>query len=143
MGFGISERFNYQINTGFFLNNKKVFFESYRHFDTYRTTLGLGNLANTFRLLPFYQFSSSKRFLEGHASWDSRKLLIKQLPLIGNTSIVENVYFNYLSTDRLQNYCEIGYGLKNIFMFGNIEAVAGFKNGKYDSVGIKLYLNMP
>lgn len=139
---GVNGRIDYRINTGLFLNHKKVFFENYRHFDTHSPILAMSNIVNTFRLLPFYQFSSSTRFLEAHANWDSQKMILKQIPFMGRTSIVECLYFNYLSTDRLSNYVELGYGIRNIFAVLGLEAVTGFRNGKYDSAGIKIVLNI-
>jgi hypothetical protein len=42
----------------------------------------------------------------------------------------------------LTNYTEIGYGLKGIFLLLNVEAVAGFENGRYQSSGIRVSLNL-
>jgi hypothetical protein len=97
---------------------------------------------NSFRLLPFYKYSTSKQFLESHANWQTRRFILKQLPIVKNTSISENLFVNFLTTPDLKNYVETGYGISNIFLLLNVEAVAGFENGKFRSAGIKVSMNL-
>lgn len=139
--FAINDRFSYQILGGGFLNRKKVFFENFRHFNTHLPVFMAGNSANTFRLLPFYNYSTSKRFIEAHANLNSRKLVLKQLPLLENTGLEESLFVNYLSTPGLLNYTELGYGINRIFALLNVEFVSSFSGTKYRSSGIKLVLN--
>jgi hypothetical protein len=70
-------------------------------------------------------------------------LIVKQLPLIRNASISEKLFVNYLATPGIKNYVEVGYGISNIFLLLNVEAVASFENGKFRSSGIRVSLNMP
>jgi len=102
----------------------------------------LSTYDNSFRLLPFYQYSTSRQFFETHANWQTRRLILKQLPIIRNSSISENLFVNFLSTPEINNYIETGYGIKNLLLILNVEAVAGFENGKYRSAGIKVSLNI-
>jgi hypothetical protein len=37
---------------------------------------------------------------------------------------------------------ETGYGLSNLFLAFNLEVVAGFENGNYQSVGFKVSMNL-
>ena len=141
--FGISDQFSYQVNAGKFLNTKHLYFEDFQHFNTQSTGFMFSPYAKSFRLLPFYQYSTGKQFVEFHAEWQSRQLILKQLPLIKNSSVSEILFVNYLSTPEMKNYVETGYGIKNLFLLLNIEAVAGFENGKLRSTGIKVSLNMP
>ncbi len=143
INFGISDQFSYQVNIGKFLNTNRLYFEDFQHFNTQSTGFLFSPYNNSFRLLPFYQYSTGKQFAEGHAEWQSRRLIMKQLPLIKNSSISEKLFVNYLATPEIKNYVEAGYGISNLFLLLNVEAVAGFENGKFRSAGIKVSLNMP
>ena len=143
MNFGIDDHFSYHVSAGTFLNSSKVYFEEYQHFNTQPTGFLFNSSENSFRLLPFYEYSTRQSFLEGHAGWESRRLILKQLPIIKNSSISENVFVNFLSTPEIKNYTEVGYGLKHIFFFLNVDVVAGFENGKYRSSGFRVSLDMP
>ncbi|MBV5315825.1 MAG: carboxypeptidase-like regulatory domain-containing protein [Prolixibacteraceae bacterium] len=140
--FGIDDHFSYNLSAGAFLNSSRVYFEEYQHFNSQSTGFMFNNAENSFRLLPFYEYSTRKSFFEAHANWESRRFLLKQLPLIKNASFSENLFVNFLSTPELNNYAEIGYGLKRVFLLLNVEAIAGFENGKYQSAGIRVSVNL-
>ncbi|MDP2336683.1 MAG: DUF5686 and carboxypeptidase regulatory-like domain-containing protein [Bacteroidota bacterium] len=142
INFGIDDHFSYRANAGIFLNKKQVYFEDFHHFNTQPTGFMFSSYENSFRLLPFYQYSTSSKFLDAHANWQSRRLIIKQLPIIKNFSFSENIFVNFFSTPEMGNYAETGYGLGNLFLLLNVEAVAGFENGKFRSAGIKVSLNL-
>ncbi|MFY9153067.1 MAG: DUF5686 and carboxypeptidase regulatory-like domain-containing protein [Prolixibacteraceae bacterium] len=141
--FGIEDHFSYKITAGSFLNSSKIYFEDFQHFNNQSTGFLFSSYENSFRLLPFYGNSTSKRFLEVHTNWETRRLILKQLPVFRNSSISENLFVNYLTTPATINYVETGYGIKNLFLLLNIEAVAGFENGKFSSAGFRFSLNMP
>lgn len=140
--FGIDDHFWYSANGGKFLNRNRVYFDDFQHFNTQSTGFMFSSYENSFRLLPFYQFSTSDRFLEAHANWQTRRLILKQLPIIKNSSISEKLFVNYLNTPELKSYVETGYGISNLFLLLNVEAVAGFENGKFRSAGVKVSLNL-
>ena len=140
--FGIDDHFSYSILAGKYLNNNRMYFEDFQHFNAQSTTFLFSSYDNSFRLLPFYQYSTGKQFVESHLDWQTKRLIIKQLPFIKNTTITEKLYVNFLSTPEIKNYLETGYGLSNIFLLMNLEAVAGFENGKFRSAGIRVSLNL-
>ena len=140
--FGIDDHFSYSVNGGKFLNRNRVYFEDFQHFNTQSTGFMFSSYENSFRLLPFYQFSTNDQFLEAHANWQTRRLILKQLPIIKNSSISEHLFVNYLNTPELKSYVETGYGISNLFLLLNVEAVAGFENGKFRSAGVKVSLNL-
>ena len=142
INFGIDDHFSYLVNAGKFMNSNKVYFEDFQHFNTKPTGFMFSSYENSFRLLPFYRYSSSNQFLDLHANWQSRRLILKQLPILKNSMVSENVFVNVLSTPELKSYIETGYGISNLFLLLNIEAVAGFEVGKFRSAGIKVSLNI-
>jgi len=140
---GISDVFSYHVNAGKFFNDSHLYFEDFQHFNVRSTGFLFSPYDDSFRLLPFYQYSTGSQFAEAHGEWQSRRLIVKQLPLIKNSSITEKLFVNFLSTPEIKNYVEVGYGISNIFLLLNVEAVAGFENGKFRSSGIRVSLNLP
>jgi hypothetical protein len=140
--FGIDSHFSYLVNSGVFMNDRNVYFEDFRHFNTKSTEFMFSDYENSFRLLPFYEYSTSRNYLDVHANLDSRRLVVKYLPLIKNTSVSEIIFVNFLTTPDLKNYAEVGYGINKILLFMSLEAVAGFENGEYHSAGIKFSINL-
>ena len=138
--FGIDDHLSYSVNAGFYLNSDRVYFEDYQHFNTHSTVFDFTPGENSFRLLPMYEYSTRKSFLEGHLNWQARRFLLKRLPLIKNTSVSENLFVNFLSTPEIKNYAEVGYGLSKLFLLLKVEAVAGFENGNFRSAGIRVSL---
>ena len=140
---GLNDRFWYNINGGGFLTNRKVYFADFRQFATNPVILmGAKNKRNTFRLLPYYTIATDRSFFEGFIFWENDRLLLKRLPLINRTLITEGILLNYLTTPDFKNYFEIGYGVYNIFLFLNVEGIAGFENGRYSMAGFKVSVNI-
>jgi len=140
--FGIDDQFTWLINAGTFTNSVKIYFEDFQHFNTQSISYGFNLSENSFKLLPFYEFSTSKSFLEGHLNWQTRRFILKQLPILKNSSASENLFVNYLSTPVIKNYMEVGYGFNRLFFMLNIEAVSGFENGKFRSAGFRVSVNL-
>jgi len=142
INFGIDDHISYAVNAGTFLNSSKLYFEDFRHFNTQSTGFAFNSTENSFRLLPFYEFSTQKSFVDAHINWQSRRLILKHLPLVKNSSVSENLFVNFLSTPEMKNYMEAGYGLRQLFLLLNVEGVAGFENGKFRSAGIRVSINL-
>ncbi len=142
INFGIDDHVSYAINAGTFLNSSKLYFEDFQHFNTQSTGFAFNSTENSFRLLPFYEFSTQKSFVDAHINWQSRRLILKHLPIIKNSSVSENLFVNFLSTPEIKNYMEAGYGLGQLFLLLNVEGVAGFENGKFRSAGIRVSINL-
>lgn len=142
LDFGVANQFSYVVDLGGFLNKDKLYFEDFRHFNALPVGFAFSSFSNSFRLLPLYVYSTNQRFVDAHANLSTRKLILKQLPLIRNSSFSERLFVNYLSTPQLSNYVETGYGINNLFLMFNLEVVAGFENGKYQSAGFKVSMNL-
>jgi hypothetical protein len=142
IGFGVDSQFSYQVDMGGFLNTDRLYFEDFMHFNALPVNFSFSSFENSFRLLPLYRYSTNSRFFDGHVNLQSRKLLLKQLPLVRNSSFSEKLFVNYLTTSQMSNYVETGYGISNLFLLLNMEVVAGFENGRYRSAGIKVSMNL-
>lgn len=140
--YGFDNHFSYQINAGKFLNHNKLYFEDFQHFNTQSTRYLFSSTENSFRLLPFYQYSTGSQYAEAHANFQTNRLILKQLPIIKNSTISEKLFVNYLTTPELKNYVEAGYGFTNLFLFFSAEVIAGFEDGNFRSAGVKVILNL-
>ena len=138
--YGFDNHFSWQVHAGKFLNNDCLYFEDFQHFNTQSTNFVFSSTENSFRLLPFYQFSTSRQYAEAHFNFQTYRLILKQLPVIKNTSMSEILFVNYLTTPEIKNYVEAGYGFSNLFLLLGAEVIVGFENGSYKSVGLKVSL---
>ncbi len=119
--FGISQarsirrlgRFVYNLKAGSFLNDNKVYFADYKHFGTNTPFLIGTDEGSIFRLLDYYDYSTSQSYFEGHARLTNDRIILKRLPVLNKTLMNETIYFNYLSTTGNKPYYEFGYGLKS------------------------------
>lgn len=132
--------FSYQAYAGIIDESAPIHFASFRHFATHEPIISTLGYDQRFALLPTYGYSTKENFVEAHATYTSSFLLLKYLPFFSNRMWKENLYFNYLTHKTLHNYTEAGYGLSQIFVFGQIGTFVGFENGKYRSWGLKVGL---
>ena len=140
--YGFDHHFSYQVNAGKFLNSSHVYFEDFQHFNTQPTALLFSSTENTFRLLPFYQYSTGNQYAEAHVNFQTNRFILKWLPLIKKSSMSEVLFVNYLTTPEIKNYVEAGYGFTNLFLFLSAEAVVGFDKGSFRSAGVKVSINL-
>ncbi|MEM9888530.1 MAG: DUF5686 and carboxypeptidase regulatory-like domain-containing protein [Bacteroidota bacterium] len=131
-------QFDFKITLGRFLNDAQVFFPDFRHFLGNQTIFVTADPVESFRLLPYYEFSTKEEFVELHAQYQFRKLAITQLPVVWMLGLKENLFASYLYTPSTDNYLEVGYGVDNIFKIFRIEAVASFQDFEYQDFGIRL-----
>jgi hypothetical protein len=123
---------------GMFLNNDKMYFMDYKHFLGNRTPFATSDPVGSFRLLDYYQYSTSDKYFSANAHYHFRKFLVTAFPLVRLTGIRENVFVNYLATPTSRNYTELGYSIDGILRIFRLEAVAAFQNGKYQNYGFRI-----
>ena len=135
---GLMQRFGYMVRGGAFVNRKSVFFSDYRHFHTVEIPVTMGSIINySFNLLEYYRYSTSDKYLEAHAYYESPFLLLKFLPFFSNRMLwTEGAQLNYLYTGGISNYIELGYTIGGMMWKTGI--FVGFENFRYRSFGIKV-----
>ena len=143
---GIRSRLSYQLRAGAFLNDRKLYFPDFKHFYGNYFFLQQGDAVSSFRLLPYYQYSTGKRFLEAHALAEFRQLLLTQITLLRLLGLKENVFAHYLNTPTSKNYTEIGYGLDGlvpkILPFFRVEVISQWQDAKYQGLGFRIGTTM-
>ena len=135
---GIRSRLAYQVTAGGFLNNSSVFFPDFKHFQGNEFFFQLGDPVSSFRMLPYYQYSTRSRFAEIHVLGEFRQLLITQLTLVRLAGLKENLFVHHLATPASNGYTEIGYGLDGLipgFPFFRVEVVGQVQGGRYVGTG--------
>lgn len=139
---GIRSRLNYQLSAGAFLNDRKLYFPDFKHFAGNEFFFQQGDVVSSFRLLPYYQYSTAKRFAEGHVLAEFRKLLVTQLTLVRLIGLKENVFVNYLYTPSSKHYTELGYGLDGIIPqvlpFFRVEVISQWQDATYQGLGFRI-----
>lgn len=130
--------FQYRLEGGAFFNVKDIHFSEFKQFNSQPILVQFAGFENSFQLLDFYRFSTSQNYIEGHVQYQADLLLLKRLPIISNTIWNENLYLNYLNTPAIRNYVELGYGIGQIYLMGNVSVFGSFENGKYKAIGVRV-----
>lgn len=150
-------KLDYMIEAGDFLNNKKIFLMDMKHINNnYLNALQTGLFAR-FRLLDTrvpvegqenityinqYRFSTKGAYLQGHVINEFKKLFLTQVPIARIWGLKEDLFVNYLNSNTLKNYVEIGYGIDGILKAVRLEAITSYEQGKYQRWGVKLGITM-
>jgi len=135
---GAGSALSLNVKVGSTLNNDNMTFVDYKHFMGNRSPFETNDPVASYRLLPYYDYSTNDAYFIGHAYYKFRKLLLTQITLLRLTGITENVFVNYLGTNNSGNYTEIGYGIDNIFRFFRIEGILSFQDGKFIDSGLRI-----
>jgi hypothetical protein len=139
-GFRIGIRGNADValRAGWFMDTDKMYFMDYKHFQGNQTPLITNDPVGSFRLLDYYQFSTSDKYFAGNFHYQFRKFLISNIPVVRLAGIRENIFLNYLASPTSKNYTEVGYSIDGILRIFRLEAAASFQDGKYLSYGFRI-----
>ena len=143
---GIGGVMRFRLEAGSFLNQKQVFFQDYRHF--------LGNetrVANkdyymyVFKRLPYYAYSTSGSWFEGHWEHDFKGLLTDKIPGLKKLGWNLVAGANLLYTSEAKDYVEFslgfdGLGVGRLF---RIDVVTSLQQGKYQGIGYVVGISLP
>jgi len=111
INFGLYGKTSFYIGAGTFFNKKDIYYVDYEHFNGNETRAYEAHL-NSFLLLPFYNYSTSGNYFEGHLEHNFSGFILNKIPLIRELKWQEIVDVNYLSTKELKNYLELGAGIQ-------------------------------
>lgn len=133
---------DWRLNTGYFFNSNQMHFSQYQHFRTAEIPVSLSAFTNSFQLINDYEFSTNKSYLNVGIDFRSEYILLRYISFLNKKTWSESLHFNYLTTPALNNYWELGYSLNSLFFAGNIGVFTGFKEGKFESVAVKLSISV-
>ena len=130
---GVFNSLHYEVNAGAFLSSEKTYLADYKHFRTNEMFL-TGKSFNTSFYMKNYLYATNDKWLQGHVTYASNYLLLKQIPFMQSMLLNEAVHINSLLTPDI-NYNEAGYSIG----FGDMIRVGvfvGFNKLKYESTGV-------
>ncbi|WP_430614745.1 DUF5686 and carboxypeptidase regulatory-like domain-containing protein [Flavobacterium sp. JP2137] len=107
--------FSYQVKAGKFFGADDIAFMDYYHFNGNQTHLNLGgNRLSTFNIMPYYEWSTNKEFVELHLEHNFKGYIMNKIPLLDllQWNLVLG-YHNAITTDR-KPYQEFTAGFSNI-----------------------------
>lgn len=135
--FGVSGKLDFKITAGTFLTQDRVYFQDFQHFGGNRTIFSNMGAASNYRLLDYYQYSTSSSYVSSIIHYQFRKFLFTQLPMLRFSGVKENLFINYLKTDNSPHYWELGYSLDNLYRIFRLEFGVGFENTEFQGTGIR------
>lgn len=127
------------INAGYFPgSSSSEYLMDFKHFPGNQTPFITSDPVESFRLLPYYQYSVNSEYFTGFFQYQFRKFLLTRIPLVRIAGIREGFFANYLYNDVSDHYTELGYGINYILKVFRIEAVTTFQDGKYQDFGVRI-----
>lgn len=128
----------YKLSMGGFLNNKVVFLQDLKHFNS-NAVRATSNYVNGFQLMNSYiNSNTAKLYYETHLEHHFNGLITNKIPYFKklNWNLVGgcNTYF----INKNDRYEEVFVGLENIFKIFRLDFVAAFQNGKYQNASLVL-----
>ncbi|PHQ57149.1 MAG: hypothetical protein COC16_01855 [Lutibacter sp.] len=108
-------RFSYNIKAGTFFNADDIAIVDYKHFNGNETHVNTSyNYTNVFNLMPYYNFSTNKSYVEFHAEHNFKGYLLNKIPLINKLGFELVIGGHSLFTKDNKPYSEYSIGLNNI-----------------------------
>lgn len=123
---------------GIFLNSKKMFFADFRHFMGNEFFFQTGDALSSFRMLPYYRYSTASKFGQVHVLWSTQKFVLTQVQMLRLLGLRETAQIHYLATPHSKNYTELVYGIDGILRLFRLEVVTQFQKFRYENVGFRV-----
>jgi hypothetical protein len=135
---GVLGRFKFVAEAGTFVNNSKLFFPDFQHFAGNRTFLLQENQAVNFQLMNYYQYSTQDSYLQGNFTHRFDGLLLSLIPGVRNLKLGLVLEVNYLYTEALPHYTEVGLGIDKILNFFRIDCYHSLNRADNSPWGVRL-----
>ncbi len=106
--------FTYNFRSGTFIDGEDIAFLDYQHFNGNQTRVGDGYYSDKFLMLPYYDFSTNKNYVEGHLEHDFKGWVLGKIPGINQLNFNLVLGAHFLSTENKKPYTEISAGIDNL-----------------------------
>jgi len=140
LNLGLLGQSDFDASAGTFLSRRSVPFVDLRHFYGNQTLFSLPRL-NAFFLLPYYHYSTTDTYLEGHYEHHFNGFLFNKIPLFRKLKFQE-VIGGHLLTTRFLHYAELTLGIENILKLGRIDFATSFSGNGRISKGILVRISI-
>ena len=98
----------------------------FKHFLGNQTILNTNEYLGSYRLLPYYEFSADRWYIESHIEHHFNGFLVNKIPLIKKLRLQEVIGGHLLMNNRLSKYYEINFGIENILNALRIDYVLSY-----------------
>ena len=131
-----------------FLSGSNPEFVDYMHFNGNQTFLSSARgSVNAFRLLPYYDFSTTGNYSVCHVNHNFEGVLLSKIPLIKNLKLEENIGIKILLQENNFKYYEYSVGISNIgwsiFRLFRVDYSWSLQNSKFLKQGITIGISLP
>lgn len=140
MKLGLFGESHYEGIYGTFVNNRKMEFMDFYHFNGNRTIVA-NDAFNAFQLLDYYKYSNNTTWAEACFEHNFNGFIINKIPLLRKTKWRALAGVRYLTVDFENDYIEFNVGVKNIFKVLRIDFVTSFEKGNRARTGIVFKFN--
>ena len=123
---GLVGTFAYKLKGGYFIRNAYTDFMDYKHFNGNQTILANNDYLNSFKILPYYTYSTNKWYVEAHAEHHFNGFIFNKIPILKKTRIQEVVGGHALFNDKADQYVEVSFGLEHILQIIRVDYVLGY-----------------
>jgi len=123
---------------GFVGKQEGLTFADYHHFSGNRTLLAAD--FDRFQLLDYYQYSTRASYLEGHFSHHFNGFIFNKIPLLRALKWQEVLSLNYLHTNQIGQYLELGAGVEHILKVVRVDFYTGLQSGQRVGTGLRVGL---
>lgn len=139
---GLLGRFNYRLKAGYFLNTRYMDFMDYKHFEGNQTVYLSTDYLNSYKLLPYYTYSTREWYTEAHAEHHFNGFIFNKIPLLKKTRWQEVIGGHALFSDTLPQYYEFNVGIERIFQVLRVDYVLGYGPGNALRQGVVASLKL-
>lgn len=123
---GLMGIFAYKIKAGYFISNKYMEFMDYKHFNGNQTLLANNDYLNSFKLLPYYTYSTKNWYAEAHGEHHFNGFIFNKIPLLKKTRMQEVIGGHALFNDKADQYYEINFGIEHILQIIRLDYILGY-----------------
>lgn len=137
LNLGLTGSSTYSVEAGSFLGSNSLTFVDFKHFSANQTSLSQVDKQYKFELLPYYTFSTKDKYLEAHFEHHFNEFIFNKIPFIKKLNLQAVGSLNYLHTETIGNYMEVGAGIEHIFKFMRIDYWWAFRDGNSFANGFR------
>ncbi len=138
---GLFGRSEWDVQGGLFLTKGRIEFPDFQHFNGNQTLVSNPDkYLSSFLQLPYYQYSTTKKFVQAHFQHHFEGFLLDKLPALRKLGLKSVAGFSLLGVQDEQLYYELSFGLDNIgfkvLRLFRLDVVSSFRGGNYDKTGV-------
>ncbi|MFC2176740.1 DUF5686 family protein, partial [Bacteroidota bacterium] len=139
---GMAGSLEWQVEAGWFPNNKFVPFMDWQHFNTSRVHI-VGTGLNKFSALPYYIASTNQFFVQAHLEHHFHGAVLNKIPLIKKLKWQVVGGMHYLYEPSFGNYWEVIVGIENIFKIVRVDFVFPFRERNFQQFTFRFQVPLP